>query len=171
VRKTWILAVSAAVALVLAGCTSSSDDRSSSGSTSSGAAAPDDVALKTGDSIVGSIVVDAQGRTVYSFGKDTAGSGTSACSGECLANWPAATADSASPQVSDKVTGQVGTITRDDGSVQLTLNGLPLYLYTGDKATGDINGQAFQGVWWVVAADGSKVTRAASPSLPQAPGY
>jgi predicted lipoprotein with Yx(FWY)xxD motif len=169
VRKTQILAASAAAALVLAGCTSGSDDGSPD--VASSAAAPANVALKTGDSILGPIVVDGQGRTVYSFDKDTAGSGTSACSGECLASWPPVTTDTGSPQVSDDVTGQVGTITRDDGSMQLTLNGLPLYSYTGDKATGDINGQAFQGVWWVVAPDGSKVTRAASPSLPQAPGY
>ena len=55
--------------------------------------------------------------------------------------------------------------------MQLTLDGLPLYLFAGDKAPGDINGQARQGVWWVVAPDGSKVTRAATPSGPVAPGY
>jgi hypothetical protein len=60
---------------------------------------------------------------------------------------------------------------RDEGSVQLTLNGLPLYRYVGDQAAGDINDQAFQGAWWAVAPDGSKVTRAAAPSLSQAPGY
>jgi predicted lipoprotein with Yx(FWY)xxD motif len=171
VRKTWILAAPAAAALALAGCTSGSDDSSSGAATSSSAAAAQNVALTTGDSILGSIVVDAQGRTVYSFDKDTAGSGTSACSGECLATWPAVTTDTDSPQASDDVTGDVGTLTRDDGSVQLTLNGLPLYLFSGDKAAGDINGQAQQGVWWVIAPDGSKVTRAATPSGPVAPGY
>ena len=55
--------------------------------------------------------------------------------------------------------------------MQLTLDGLPLYLFAGDKAPGDINGQARQGVWWVVAPDGSKVTRSAAPAAPQAPGY
>ena len=43
---------------------------------------------------------------------------------------------SASPTV-DGVTGQVGTITRDDGSKQVTLDGLPLYLYAGDAKAGD----------------------------------
>jgi predicted lipoprotein with Yx(FWY)xxD motif len=169
VRKTQILAASAAAALVLAGCTSGSDDVSSDAA--SPAAAAPGVALKTGDSILGPIVVDGQGRTVYVFDKDTAGSGTSACSGQCLDNWPAVTTETGSPQVSDDVTGDVGTLTRDDGTIQLTLDGLPLYLFAGDRAAGDINGQAQQGVWWVVAPDGSKVTRAAIPSGPVAPGY
>jgi predicted lipoprotein with Yx(FWY)xxD motif len=171
VRKTWILAAPAAAALVLAGCTSNSDDSSSSAATSSSAAAAENVALTTADSVLGPIVVDAQGRTVYYFDKDTAGSGTSSCSGQCLADWPAATTDTDPPQVSPDVTGQVSTLTRDDGSVQLTLDGMPLYLFAGDKAAGDINGQAQQGVWWVIAPDGSKVTRAATPSGPIAPGY
>jgi len=101
--------------------------------------------------------------TVYYFDKDTANSGTSTCSGECLAAWPAVVATSDSPKV-DGVTGTVGTITRDDGTKQVTLNGLPLYLFVKDKAPGDVTGQAVQGVWWVVAPDGTKITAAGGGS-------
>jgi predicted lipoprotein with Yx(FWY)xxD motif len=38
------------------------------------------------------------------------------------------------------VTGNLGTITRTDGSLQVTYNGLPLYFFSGDKAAGDANG-------------------------------
>jgi len=161
------MAAAAAAALVLAGCSSDSDDASSAGSdasaatssssapSSSASAAPD--VLQTASTELGTIVVDATGRSVYYFDKDTADSGTSTCSGECLENWPAVVADSASPQVNG-VTGKVGTITRDDGTLQVTLDGLPLYLFIGDTKPGDVTGQAVEDVWWVVAADGTKIT-------------
>ena len=167
---TWAAVVAAGV-LALAGC-GSSDDNSASGSSSSsgdGSSASDAV-LSTADSDLGTIVVDADGRTVYVFDKDTAGSGTSACSGDCLAKWPAVTADSDAPAV-DGVSGDVGTITRDDGSTQVTLDGMPLYLYAGDSQAGDVTGQAVGGIWWVVAPDGRKIAEAATSAPAAIPGY
>jgi predicted lipoprotein with Yx(FWY)xxD motif len=52
----------------------------------------------------------------------------------------------------------VGTITRDDGTVQATLDGWPLYYWQGDKAPGDATGQGVQGVWWVLTPGGARVT-------------
>jgi predicted lipoprotein with Yx(FWY)xxD motif len=88
------------------------------------------------------LVAGSNGMTVYTFTSDTAGSGTSACSGACLTKWPALTvAAGATPTPGDGVTGKLGTITRaDDGTLQVTYNGLPLYFYQGDKAPGDTNG-------------------------------
>jgi predicted lipoprotein with Yx(FWY)xxD motif len=88
------------------------------------------------------LVAGSNGMTVYTFTKDTAGSGQSACTGGCLVKWPALTvAAGATPTGGDGVTGQLGTITRaDDGTHQVTYNGLPLYFYAGDSAPGDTNG-------------------------------
>ena len=88
------------------------------------------------------LVAGSNGMTVYTFTKDTAGSGTSTCSGGCLTKWPAVTVPAgAAPTAGAGVTGTLGTITRtDDGSLQVTYNGLPLYFYQGDKAPGDTNG-------------------------------
>jgi predicted lipoprotein with Yx(FWY)xxD motif len=88
------------------------------------------------------LVAGSNGMTVYTFTNDTAGSGTSACSGGCLTKWPALTvAAGATPTAGDGVAGKLGTITRaDNGSLQVTYNGLPLYFYQGDKAPGDTTG-------------------------------
>jgi predicted lipoprotein with Yx(FWY)xxD motif len=173
VRKTasWAALVAAGV-LALTACGNSGNNSASGSSSSSSSAAASSSAnavLKTAHSDLGTIVVDANGRTVYVFDKDTPGSGKSACAGDCLAKWPAVTADSASPEV-DGVSGDVGTITRDDGTTQVTLNGMPLYLYAADAQAGDVTGQAVGGVWWVVGPDGTKISgTAASSSSSTAP--
>ncbi|SFN71623.1 COG4315 family predicted lipoprotein [Mycetocola miduiensis] len=122
-----------------------------------------DAELAVADTTLGDIVVDGEGMTVYIFDKDTADSGKSVCSGDCLAAWPPVATTSESPTV-DGVTGTIGTITRDDGSLQVTLNGLPLYLYAPDEAAGDVTGQGVGGVWWVVGPDGTKIDTAADSS-------
>jgi predicted lipoprotein with Yx(FWY)xxD motif len=112
--------------------------------------------LLVGDTALGPIVVDAAGMTVYYYDSDTAGSGVSTCNAACLAAWPSVhgTAD----VTVDGITAEVGSITGTDGQPQLTLNGLPLYLWVNDHAPGDVTGQGAGGVWWVVAPDGSKIT-------------
>jgi predicted lipoprotein with Yx(FWY)xxD motif len=140
--------------------TASSGSGSSSGAAGSSASSTD---LKTTNTAFGSIVINAKGRTVYAFNKDTKGSGASACSGACAGLWPAVTVTGPTPSVKG-VTGKVGTIKRDDGSTQVTLDGRPLYTYSGDSGAGDTTGQGVQGVWWVVAPDGAEVTSSPAPS-------
>jgi predicted lipoprotein with Yx(FWY)xxD motif len=88
------------------------------------------------------LVAGSNGMTVYTFTNDAANSGKSACSGGCLTKWPALTvAAGATPTAGNGVSGQLGTITRsDNGQLQVTYNGLPLYFFAGDKAPGDTNG-------------------------------
>ena len=85
------------------------------------------------------LVAGSNGMTVYTFTKDVKDSGKSACSGGCITTWPAVTA-SGTPTAGSGVTGALGTITRDDGTTQVTYNGLPLYFFANDKAPGDANG-------------------------------
>jgi predicted lipoprotein with Yx(FWY)xxD motif len=49
----------------------------------------------------------------------------------------------------------VGTITRKDGSKQITYNGMPVYYYFKDAAPGDTNGQGVGTAWYVVSAEGA----------------
>jgi predicted lipoprotein with Yx(FWY)xxD motif len=95
---------------------------------------------------IGEVLTDADGLTLYTFANDTADSGTSACTGGCLNAWPAATADG-EPTGPDELTGELGTITRDDGATQVTYKGLPLYRFANDAAPGDTNGDGVGGVW------------------------
>jgi len=91
------------------------------------------------------ILVNSAGMTVYTFDKDSAGSGKSACSGGCLVAWPAVIATEASPAA------PYGSIQREDnGAMQLTYKGKPLYLYKEDKKPGDAAGDNFKNVWHVV---------------------
>jgi predicted lipoprotein with Yx(FWY)xxD motif len=175
-RATFATTVLAVGALVLSGCGGNDDDGGSAGATSESSASSsssessassssaESAELATADSALGTIVVDSKGMTVYMFDKDTQGSGKSSCSGGCLEAWPPVIAEADSPAV-DGVTGDVATITRDDGTVQVTLDGWPLYYWQGDKAAGDVAGQGVQDVWWVLAPDGSKIQTAAPASL------
>jgi predicted lipoprotein with Yx(FWY)xxD motif len=88
------------------------------------------------------LVAGSNGMTLYVFTMDTKDSGTSACVDTCIATWPALTvAAGATPTGGAGVTGTLGTITRpDDGTLQVTYNGLPLYFFTNDQAPGDLNG-------------------------------
>lgn len=91
----------------------------------------------------GMILVDAKtGLTLYNFTKDTKDSGTSVCTGGCLETWPALTVEAGGTPTGDAgVTGTLGTITRaDNGALQVTYNGLPLYFFKNDTAPGDLNG-------------------------------
>jgi predicted lipoprotein with Yx(FWY)xxD motif len=182
-RRTTSWAVAVVVGgWALAGCGSDGDGSDSgaaapaAGSSEAPSSAPagGEAVLSTADSALGEIVVDGSGMTVYVFDRDTAGSGKSACSGQCLAAWPAVTADSDTPAV-DGVDGDVGTLIRDDGTRQVTLDGLPLYTYAPDAQAGDVTGQGVQGVWWVVAPDGAKIDTPASEApaseVPPPPAY
>jgi predicted lipoprotein with Yx(FWY)xxD motif len=56
----------------------------------------------------------------------------------------------------------LGTITRDDGTTQVTYNGWPLYFFHEDTAAGDTNGQGideFGGLWYLVLPTGEAITQ------------
>jgi predicted lipoprotein with Yx(FWY)xxD motif len=88
------------------------------------------------------LVAGSNGMTIYTFSKDVKGSGTSACAVGCINIWPALTvAAGVTPTAGTGIAGTLGTITRpDDGALQVTYNGLPLYFFSGDKAPGDAKG-------------------------------
>jgi predicted lipoprotein with Yx(FWY)xxD motif len=165
-KKRLVLAVTglAVAAMALAGCSSRASSgttgSTTSGTTKSVPAATGD-ALATGSTTLGNVVVNGKGHTVYLFTKDTQNSGKSACTGQCSSIWPAVTTTSASPTVKG-VTGTVGTIKLADGTMQVTLNGWPLYTFASDAKAGAVGGQGVMSIWWAVSPSGDKVTKAAA---------
>ena len=111
----------------------------------SAAPAATGTALKTTTIGGTTVLTNAKGFTLYSFAPDTPT--TSKCYGSCAAYWPPVTGTTAAGQ---GLPGKVATITRTDGSHQLTYNGHPLYTYIGDTAPGQARGNNLNlngGLW------------------------
>jgi predicted lipoprotein with Yx(FWY)xxD motif len=104
---------------------------------------------------MGRVVTDEDGWVLYRFDKDTADPPTSNCSGICAQVWPPVLTDG-EPALTGIAEDRIGTITRQDGTRQVTLGGWPLYRYVGDRKPGQWKGQGVSGTWFVVAPDGKK---------------
>ncbi|WP_328326374.1 hypothetical protein OHA70_37955 [Kribbella sp. NBC_00382] len=120
---------------------------------------------------LGKVVVDGTGRTLYVFDNDTSDPSKSNCDGGCAAMWPPVLAGSGTPQLAGVDASLVGTVTRTDGSKQLTLAGSPVYEFAKDGKAGEAKGQAVGGTWWVVGADGKKITTDTSSDSGAGYGY
>jgi predicted lipoprotein with Yx(FWY)xxD motif len=123
------------------------------GSTKPSAGAPAAAAtVHEADSKLGRILVDAGGRTLYGFTKDA--DGTPTCQAACANAWPAVIVDDGKvPAGLDPAVFSV--VARPDGKQQLKAGKWPLYLFAGDSAPGDVNGQGSAGVWFVMDGKGA----------------
>ena len=108
--------------------------------------------LSAGKTEWGDIVVDRAGRSVYMFTKDP--KGESACYDGCAKVWPPVLTELAPVAGSGVKADLLGTITRKDGKLQVTFNGMPLYYFADDKAAGDLKGQNVNSVWFVLKPSG-----------------
>lgn len=125
----------------------------------------EDVAATVGwaeDPELGIFLTDLDGMTLYIFSRDEPGSGSSACTGDCVANWPPFTAEEPLA-LPEGVPGELTLITRDDGTTQVAYNGLPLYYWQGDSAAGDTTGHGVGDNWWVASVSSDGATPVASP--------
>jgi len=95
--------------------------------------------------VEGGVLVGSNGMTLYTFDKDTAGSGKSVCNGQCATNWPPLMAAD-----DDKASGDYSVVTRDDGKKQWALKGKPLYYWAKDTKPGEMTGEGVMGAWHVV---------------------
>lgn len=105
----------------------------------------------------GQALVDGEGRSLYLFTNDTQNSGASSCSGDCLVEWPPLLTDGDPVAGTGVDAALLDTITRDDGTTQVTYNGWPLYYFHEDTAAGDTNGQGLGGVWFLVTPAGEMI--------------
>jgi predicted lipoprotein with Yx(FWY)xxD motif len=151
-------AVAAALSLVFGLSVASASSSSAGAGTKVGVAS----------STLGRILVDARGRTLYLFARDT--NGRSACSGACAVYWPPLIASGKLHAVAGARASLLGTTRRADGRLQVTYRRHPLYRYAGDSQKGQTSGQGLDasgGKWWVLSPAGNKI----SSSAPANPGY
>ena len=103
------------------------------------------IAADTPAKLANGALVAANGMTLYTFDKDAANSGKSACNGPCAALWPPLMA-----AASDQPSGGFTVVTRDDSARQWAFKGKPLYFYQADQKAGDRAGDNFKDVWHIV---------------------
>jgi len=156
----FLLLLAVTATLIIAGCAQQQQQVQSS-STPTTIQTADTIMVTT--STLGTILADAKGNTLYYFANDVPASGASTCTAQCAIVWPAFSAGTI--QVSDPLNlTDFGTITRADGTQQTTWHGWPLYYYASDSAPGDVNGENFQKIWFVVKP-GENILIANSPDL------
>jgi predicted lipoprotein with Yx(FWY)xxD motif len=170
-----------ATTFVIAGCGSSSSSSGSSSTTSSSAAATTattttpastapagesssassepGVTITAKKDKLGTILAAGPKKlTVYLFEADKGGQ--SSCSGACAKAWPPVTTTGEPQAGGAAVTADLGTISRSDGTKQVTYKGHPLYFFVKDKEDDDTYGQGsdeFGAEWYVMKPSGNKI--------------
>jgi len=112
------------------------------------------------------VAVNAQGHTLYALSPETRRH-LLCTSRACLRAWHPLTVGSRNARLvrGRGVHGRLGAVRRGAHVFQVTLNGLPLYSFIGDKKPGQAHGQAlkgFGGVWHAMLASGK-----VSPKVPR----
>jgi predicted lipoprotein with Yx(FWY)xxD motif len=170
------LGVPLAVALLAAAACSSSASSSSSttpastgtpasAAGSSASSSASGTVITTANSSGGAFLTNSSGRAIYLFMADS--NDKSACSGACASAWPPVTATGTPTASGAAMASELGTITRSDGTKQVTYDGHPLYYFAGDTGAGTDKGQGLDGFgakWWLVAPTGSSITTAVTLS-------
>jgi predicted lipoprotein with Yx(FWY)xxD motif len=172
--STFAAATLATVGLAFAGCGSSSSKTEAGGYSSAATSASQKAAATTSSSSssaaagtavttvhtsLGTVLAAGPKRlTVYLFAADTGAAST--CSGACAQVWPPVTTSGAPKAEGGAVAADLGTITRADGTKQLTYKGHPLYYYVSDQQSGETTGQgvnSFGAPWYVLSPSGSEI--------------
>lgn len=121
---------------------------------------------------MGTYLTDGSGKSLYLWDADTK-AGKSTCSGPCLKFWPPLTTKGTPTASGDAQSSMLATITRSDGSKQVTYAGHPLYYYSKDTSPGDTNGQGNDDLgpkWWLVSPDGKSITSTSGGSSDKSSG-
>ncbi|WP_345603977.1 COG4315 family predicted lipoprotein [Pseudonocardia adelaidensis] len=107
---------------------------------------------------LGIVTLDGAGRIVYRSDADGNNPPVSNCTGECAQHWvPVTVPEGQAPELLGIKQDRVGTLRREDGALQVTLAGWPLYTLAGDQGTHDGTGaNGADGVWFAVTPTGEK---------------
>ena len=169
-RRPILITTLAGAALVLAAC--GSNAATSGGGQQGGttnAAAGGGTGIHVAKTSLGKVLVDSNGFTVYTFTRDKMNK--SNCDAACLHFWPAVSPSGAKAA---GVMGKLGQTQDMSGSPIATVNGMPIYNYSGDHNPGDVAGQnsnKFGGHWYVVSPSGQPITTSGGSSGGGGGGY
>jgi predicted lipoprotein with Yx(FWY)xxD motif len=94
----------------------------------------------------GNVLTTPQGRTLYVFDNDVAGSGRSVCNVPCSNVFAPYLVEDGAP-----VREPLGVVRRDDGGRQWSYKGRPLYIFYADEKLGDVNGDGMNRGTWHIA--------------------
>ena len=137
-----------------AGTPTTSAPTSESSTTESTEASGGPATVELSESDLGEILT-SEGMTLYVFLPDDGGAPT--CLDDCATAWPALLAEG-DPTVGDGLDAALfASVRRDDDGEQVTVDGWPLYFFSGDGAVGDTNGQGVGDQWYVVGPDGTAI--------------
>ncbi len=162
-NRWWAAGGLAAAAVVLTACGSTAGSSGAGSGSSSPPAVSSGTQIKTMSTSKGTVLANSAGLTLYWFAIDTPTK--SNCSGACASFWPPVTGKANVAGTS--LPGKFGTITRSDGSTQLTYDNHPLYTFKQDTAPGQVNGNGINtsgGLWWAMTPSGAKLAAAPKSS-------
>ena len=115
---------------------------------------------------LGQVLTDQGGKTLYLFTKDSTNPPRSTCVDDCAKMWPPLLAGG-EVLASGVEPGRLGTVTRPDGSIQVTVGNWPVYMYAGDSGPGQATGHGVGNVWFVIEKEGCKSTAPVKKSEPK----
>ena len=160
-----------AIVLLAAGCGSSSSN--SAKSAASTPAAPSTSSTPAAGAVqistrtlsgLGSVLVNAQGRTLYVFAPDKAKKVT--CLGACASVWPPLALSAGQKRRPGQAKSSLVGIDRiPQAAGSRPYAGWPLYTYVVESSPGTARGQALNlngGLWYVIAPSGKVITKKAS---------
>lgn len=170
-RLTSLLLIGALVAACGSHSASSSHTGSAASSSATHSSAASSTAAGSSTKVttralpgLGTVLVNGQGRTLYTFAPDKAKQVT--CVGSCAAVWPPLQASGTKVSGSGEVKASLVSSDPDpQGGRVVTYAGWPLYLYAADPSAGTANGQALNangGLWYVISPAGKVITTKAS---------
>jgi predicted lipoprotein with Yx(FWY)xxD motif len=177
-NRWWAAPVLAGAAVVITACGSSSPSTTAPKAPASTSTAPassssnssGSVMVSTRSTSIGTVLVNAQGHTLYWFAIDTPTK--SNCNGTCASYWPPVMGKAVAASGTTLPKG-FSTITRSDGSTQATYDGHPLYTYAADTAPGMTSGNDKNlsgGLWWAMTPTGAKPSSGGSAPSPTSTG-
>jgi predicted lipoprotein with Yx(FWY)xxD motif len=170
-RQLLKLSVPMLAACFLLGACGSS--KSSTATTSSSAAAgqatgSSTVTVKTASSSLGTILVNAQGMTLYHLSAEQ--NGKFICtSTACTGIWHPLTISAGSTPTGE---ASLSTVKRPDGTTQVTYKGTPLYTFASDQQPGETKGQGIKdvGTWSAVTTGGNASNSSTQTTAPSEGG-